>query len=856
MLINNMQNLVNKRLYRKLKCESLNEIKEKLMQSKYLNSTIINTTTSNDLNEIQMIQSDRILKDKRNNSPNMLDDLLENNFSRTNYIFNSFIFRKGSKSTSVKKSNSKEYFECNKSDLEIMLNSYREKINSFKDFIIIKDENIARFDNEIITENLNTNKNYSKSKLKPKFTKTEDIIENCIILDHKNKTNENYSSSFTYRNLNLEEAKLKKAFFPDLNKKLNKLSSMIDINNQNYNNNFIINNDNEVKCNNIEFTENKLDLNEKENCLHEKKKKLLINENDQIIEDDEDMDFFDYTDNEIQRAKKSSINNIKFLNELKLDFNKLNIKEKVIEDKNNNLNYNFLTNTNSENLSKFANDINFKKDQIQINLKPTVGESILNQNNNTNQKYLVENIKKLGSKNLNISKNLIFNNINNQENKIDKQGNLVNNQNFFEIKNELLFKNKFSPHNSDRINRTNCFQDKNNTYLNKTLANRNNLQMNKNIGNEKAVENENRNSKERHNTINLNLNLNLKFDLNLHNDFIKNEDPFVYRMKSNRDNFLKKNTNINMTRNKNNTNNNNFCNYFNNNYNVDNKSQKITIKGNIKNIFSNKTKHISMNVPSNDTIDLNLNRNNFFYNKLNKNELDFLNGENKTDRLIENRNFTKNSFFPKTNSKEKTINYLNSSSKNNAIVDSNNHIKKKIYGQKNIPNGKIILEYNYKKKAENISNSIKNNTKQVLSKSINDTNSTALKNLPQLGKKIGNKIVLQKENINFEKNYKNSIIVGNNYKVPYNYEKNIDIRSNEFKSEKEIFCEKNNQKQKQNNLNIKFFQATSNGYAFRYSMNLANKSKNAINNEKKNEISYISDINFTDRILIKKKKAD
>lgn len=800
------QNIIDKRLYRKLKCESLNEIREKLRQSK-------NTTTSLTSSK-NVLQSERLSENNyRKKSFNFLEELLERKFGQSNYTFNSLIFKKTSKSSSVARSTSKESFECNQSALQVLLESQRKK------FKLIRSENESK-DKFVCSPSVDVNDN-NKSNIRNKKIKNSEVdLDKIIILDLKNKTNDNYSAAFSYRNLN-EEGKASKTIL-NLDEKFEK----INCNNKNINNNnnhYNLNNEEIIISENIKDKENKEILANQRN--HENKNKTVI-ENiilpyERIFEDEEDIDLVDYSENEAQRAKNSSINNTKFP-KMKLDLQKIKPSENPIGSKNSE-SQTLLPNFSSENINTLVNEA----PKIKLNLN----------NNNNIKNSIKESVyhKTIGTENSNLkiiqtsklSKNLIFNNYN-------KGNSRFNNKN-------VMFQSKFLHHSENEINVIKQNQEKfikrinskNKTYINNITISRDS------IGNKDTSKIENIKVKDENgNTINVNLNLNVKFDLNLNNAGLeKKDDALLQKLKTSRENILRKNIAIHINK-KNKE-----------NKGLNNISQKSSLKINKSNSY--RTNSITINSSSNNfnnntniLSDINiieLNKEKTINNKINKiinNSSNYLqaNNVNKTERIHESRksnNQTRNSFFPKISSKDDK-NSSRSNSRYEAKKTELNQTSKRTFMDIIIKNAKSNLNKDFKAKAD------------VMSKIVNESTTNKYINtkiLPELHSKreikspVGNYL---KMNDNSKKR--------NDFKKLNNEEDKVSQTERKIKNN--ILKSINEQKNFHNVEKI-IAKCDSIGYAHKYH----NKSKNNLNEAKTADILKPKTGNLSDRYLAKNSKA-
>ena len=384
MLNYKIQDIENKRLYRKLKCENLNLLKEKLRK------------TRNYINSLNCEQKD-FLSDRKKGieKNNFLEELLSKRSLEFNYTFNSAIFKK-SPSPDIAPSLSRESLNYNLCTPE----NKNLRINSSENF-------------------------------------------------EKNKTEKNPQENF--EKLNSKQLILKnKYLFPT---KIIETSKISEIEN-------------------------------------DEKKLRKTDTNEKSLE--EDIDLIDFSDKEINRAKNSSILNVKGPI-MKLNLNKLKISsintqsdrytQKDLKVKPNNNLINIIENENSQSvrLETDKRSLHFK------NLKKT----------NNNVERLLKNSN---------SKNNLCNKIN------------INNENNL-CYNKCATKNKYSGESINTKNKS-TKKDNPNTYIN-------NITINKN----KYFKNKNENLKD--NTINFNLNLNVKLDWNLNDHYSINkekEEGYFYRL--------------------------------------------------------------------------------------------------------------------------------------------------------------------------------------------------------------------------------------------------------------------------------------------------------------------------------------
>jgi len=767
MLSQNNQNLINKRLYRKLKCESLNEIREKLILSKNIN-------VSNSI----ALQSERTINNQRKLSPNFLKELFDKKLGKSNYTFNSLIFNKNSKSPSIARTDSRESFDPNKSALEVILNN--QKKNS-----LINHENRKK-NNGLYTSE-------KESRTGVNFSNTENSLENYyLLLDFKNKEGENNHDAINFQNFN------------DNRKKINHLNSKEKLKNYNTNNNQ--NNGNSIS-NDVLF-ENKIRSIKKEKNFNIKSKNLFDSNfsNNKITEDEEDFDLIDYTENEAKRAKNSSINNSK-LPKLKLDFQKIKNEEKSnLETFKNKESYIFqgnLISIENENLDK----------QSKINQKQGTKACISNKINNESQNIKIKS-NTLSSR---LSKNLIFNNYNEEKNMKLQQLN---------IKNKILNKSKndVSADGKNKFRASNGIETNKSTFINNITINKNNL-----IYNNTEKKNEdcfNKNSDKNEKTINLNLNLNVNLDLKLNNDFIKTGDAFLYRLKTSRDKFLKNNLDIK------------FCN---NQMKNDDPSHNLYFKKdeNQNKTFSIRNNSIKLNNPSYSINHTNSNINNTFNNYQNKvlkehnnkNSYDFIN-ESKTDRINDdfrkNHKFTNYNFFPELVNKNQGY-YCRISHSRYGVQKSQDGLfsKEKIIGN-------ISLKRDQVKNSEDF---IKN-----LNSIHTDKKKDHSKNFPNLGKMIIN---IEKSNI-LPTSKLNSDRDNNPFKIPFNVEKKKDsqkIRNENIELKEKPKTKNGNLKKIENKNTLN----NMNGYAQKYSINYANKYLMNLKDKKIENVNTKKG-NLTDRV--------
>ncbi len=755
-----MPNLIEKRLYRKIKCESLNDIRDKLRQSKNL----ISTSSQN------AIQSDRISEDKHKKSHNFLEDLLERKFGQSNYTFNSLIFKRNSQSRSIGRSTSKESFEYNLSALEVLLEPQRKKTK------LNKNDN-----------------NESKSNIQ-KASSKNDNIDKIVILDLKNKMNENYSAAYSYQNLN-EERKTSKTIL-NLDEKYENINC--------HNNNFY----NKEIISNVKENKNKEFISQKNNEDRRSKTKIenIIPNDNKIFEDEEDIDLLDFSGNEAQRAqraKNSSINHVKFP-KMKLDFQKIKTSEIPADSKNSEA-QTLLPNSPSENRITIVNEA-APINKLNLNSKPKIKGSLCYKN------IVTQNSNLKITQNSKLSKNLIFNNYNGAKTRLSYKN--------------LNFQGKFLHHSENETNSCkqnhekfiNRMNSKNNTYINNITINRNTIE-NKDTSNIENIR-----VKDQHgNTINLNLNLNVKFDLNLNNSGIGNkDDALLNKLKKSRENILRKTVAIQIDK-----------------QNKENKSLHLNLKS--KN-FSYRTNSITINKTSNILYHSNsINKNNKkidFIKEIkikNKNNLQVNNG-NKTERVLDstkNNNLTRNSLYPKISSKDNNT----SRNKSNGYETKNPEIirtRKMTFMDIIVNNSKNTLNKDFKTKADIRSKIIEENN---ISKYIN----TNTKILPELNSIKENKSPVL-----------NSLQMNNDSKKDTDYKKLCEVHKGNLT---ERIVKNNHIKSKFNqnnfhnleNMNVK---VDSIGYAHKYY-----KSKNCLKDCKAAENLKSRTGNLTDRNILRNSKA-